>query len=504
MEIISLLTDGLGAALVPINLLMLLTGIGVGMVVGLIPGLSAANGIALMLPVSHTFALSPQSALILYAGVYYGTKYTSRVSAILRNLPGDVSSRATSFDGYPLALGGGAGKALTLTAFSSFVGSCAALVLLTFVFGVMPDIGGMFGPPEYVALLALAFILIVVLSSADLPRTLSSLFIGLMMSVVGLDWGTGVFRFSANIPELYDGIDFIIVVIGVFALSEVFLMMEMDHWGKQVLPVGPSPHTSFVEVWRLKWACLRATAVGLIIGILPGAGPYVANLTAYRLEKRLQEKQSPNPVFGRGNLSGVIAPEAANSSCALAAFIPLLALGIPGSATTAVLLGALLQMNVDPGTGFIAVHREMVWALVGSMFFGNILLLALNLLLVRIFPFLLRVPGWVVMPVIVIVSFISVYTVKQSLVALTLMVAIGIFAYLLRKFRYPLAPLILGYVLGKPFEDNLRMSLSFSGGDYEALISSELAIVLWSCAVLAIILKSIVSWQKFSRERLGK
>jgi putative tricarboxylic transport membrane protein len=478
----------------PVNLLMLVVGISLGMLFGAIPGISATNGIALMLPVTYTFGLAPETALILYAGIYYGAKYSGRISAILTDIPGDISSFATCNEGYPLALSGHAGKALALTAVSSFVGGTFAIVLLTVTASFFADIGSSFGPPEYVALITFVFVLILTLSSTLVLKNLISLCLGLMMSVVGLDWGTGAFRYTSTIPELFDGIDFIIVVIGVFALGESFLLMEKPDGTRKTAPIDDPVHGLIPEYWQVKWSCLRASIVGLLIGILPGAGTYVANLAAYRFEKKLGAGQEPP--FGQGNLHGLIAPEAANSACALAAFIPLMALGIPGSATTAVLHGALLQMNIDPGPALCRSHPEIIWAMIASMYFGNLLLLLINIKMIRYLPRVLAIPGWVLMPMIVVVSFVSVYAVSESLVSLLLMVLIGIFAYGLRKFNYPLAPLILGYVLGKPFEDNLRLALAISGGDLTVLCHNAVTILLWSCILLCIAAKAALLWHK--------
>ncbi|MFT5700223.1 MAG: putative tricarboxylic transport membrane protein [Desulforhopalus sp.] len=499
METIHFFLQGLTTATMPINLLMLVVGIIFGMLVGAIPGISAANGIALMLPVTYTFGLAPETALILYAAIYYGAKYSGRISAILNDIPGDVSSFSTKKEGYPLALAGFAGKALALTAASSFVGGTAAILVLTFTTKFFADIGSSFGPPEYVALIAFVFVLILTLSSTHFVKNLISLCLGLMMSVVGLDWGTGAFRYTSNIPELFDGIDFIIVVIGVFALSESFLLMEKPKKAEHIKVIGAKVDSFLPQLWRVKWACLRASTVGLLIGILPGAGTYVANIAAYRFEEKLGVKTDETPL-GKGNFRGLIAPEAANSACALGAFLPLMALGIPGSATTAVLHGALLQMNIDPGPSLCRSSPEIIWAMIASMYLGNILLLLINVKLIRYFPKLLAIPGWVLMPMIVVVSFVSVYAVSQSFISLLIMVLIGFFSYGLRKFDYPLAPLILGYVLGKPFEDNFRLALTISGGDIAKILESPASQLLWSSVLLAILVKGVVRWRsRFSQ-----
>lgn len=493
MESLHFFLQGLITAAMPTNLLILVIGLSLGMLVGAIPGISATNGIALMLPVTYTFGLAPETAMILFAAIYYGAKYSGRISAILTNIPGDIGSFSTGNEGYPLTLSGKAGKALALTAISSFVGGTLSILVLTFTATFFADIGNSFGPPEYAVLIAFVFVLILTLSSTLFIKNLVALCLGLMMSVVGLDWGTGAFRYTSTLPELFDGIDFIIVVIGVFALSEAFLLMEKPVAGMKPIEITDTVRGIIPLSWRIKWSCLRASLIGLLIGILPGSGTYVANSAAYRFEKRLAAK-SALP-FGEGNLHGLIAPEAANSACALAAFIPLLALGIPGSATTAVLHGALLQMNIDPGPTLCRIHPEIVWTMITSMYLGNFLLLLVNIKMIRYLPRVLAIPAWVIMPMIVVVSFVSVYAVSQSMVSLLIMVLIGIFSYGLRKFAYPLAPLILGYVLGKPFEDNLRLSLAISNGDFGILVQNQITIILWCCIFLTILAKAVLHWR---------
>ncbi|OGR19564.1 MAG: hypothetical protein A2X81_15750 [Desulfobacterales bacterium GWB2_56_26] len=277
-------------------------------------------------------------------------------------------------------------------------------------------------------------------------------------------------------------------MIGVFTLSEAFLLVEQAVVDRKA-PAVMKYHGLLAECLRLKWSLFRSSLIGTLIGLLPGAGTYVANLAAYRFEKKVARDRE---LFGKGDPRGLISPEAANSACAFGAFFPLMALGIPGSATTAVLHGTLLLMNVDPGPDFCRNHPEIIWALIASMALGNILLLVANIKLAQFFSKLLAVPGWVVMPMIVVVSFVSVYTVSPSMISLLLMVIIGFFAYGLRKFHYPLAPLILGYVLGKPFEDNFRLALAISGGDGWVLLQSGTAFTLWMCILLGVLIKMAV------------
>jgi putative tricarboxylic transport membrane protein len=492
MEMLHWLFQGFVVAVAPANLLMLVGGITVGMLVGAIPGISAANGIALLLPVAHAFDVSAQAAVILFAGVYYGAKYSGRISAVLSEIPGDVSSYATPFDGYPLARKGQAGMALVLTAVSSFAGTLTAVILLIFIGRYFADIGNYFGPPEYAVLIAFVFVLVLLLSSTRFIKNLVSLCLGLMMSVVGVDWATGVFRYTATLPELFDGIDFIIAIIGIFAISEMLLLLEKRLTKKDIITVEDKSGNILPQCWSLKFAYLRASMVGALIGLLPGSGTYVANFAAYRLEKKI----GGGPAFGSGNLRGLIAPEAANSACAIGSFVPLLALGIPGSATTAVIHGALHHLNIDAGPMLCMSQPVLIWALIASMFLGNILLLVANTLLIRFFPKLLAVPAWVLIPMILVVAFVSVYAVNQSMISLVLMVVIGLFVYGLRKFSFPLAPLVLGFVLGTPFENNLRIALAIGNGSVAVFFQHSISLLIWLGVVLAIAGKIGFQWKK--------
>lgn len=493
METLPTIVVGVTTALAPINLLVLVAGAIVGMIIGVIPGISAANGIALMLPVTQTFGLAPESALILYAAVYYGAKYGGRISAILADAPGDISASATRLEGFPMALAGKAGLALSITAVSSFIGGAVATLVLAFSGFWLVHLGDAFGPAEYVAMIFFVFVLVLTLSSALLRKGLISLCLGMMLTVVGLDWGTGVFRYTSTIPELFDGIDFIVVVLGTFTLSEAFLMMESIAAGSRSMQPITRSEGAVDTCWKTRASCLRASIIGALIGMLPGIGTYVANLAAYRFEKRLAQRGGS---FGSGDPRGLVAPEAANSATAICSFIPLLALGIPGSATTAVLLGALSQLNIEPGPALCRNQPEIIWALIASMFLGNLLLLTANLRFATAFPWLLVIPGWVFMPIVVVVSFVSVYAMSESLVLLCILVMIGVITYILRKFHYPLAPLILGYMLGKPFEDNLRLALALSDGSASTLIESPLALFLWASVFITLLARVGLAWRR--------
>ena len=359
------------------------------------------------------------------------------------------------------------------------------------------EVGNKFGPAEYVALIVFVFTLILLLSATDTNKTLTSLFLGLAIATVGLDWATGALRFTFNVPELFDGIDFMVVVIGVFALSEAFMMMGSSSELKKPCQIGKEKAFTLADCWAHRWTFIRSTVIGFFIGILPGTGSYVANIAAYRVERKVTSDKEPHD---QGALKRVIAPEAANSSSAIGSFVPLLALGIPGSATTAVLFGALLMLNINPSQAYYHSHPGLVWALICSMLAGNCLLLLINIKFIRLFPKLLLTPRWVLMPFIIVVSFVSVYAVQNSFVSLTLMLCIGVLAYGMRVYRYPLAPLVLGYVLGKPVEDNFRIALSISGGDYSIFLNGWICQSLWAAVLGTVLVKIILNARRIKIE----
>ncbi|WP_304526254.1 tripartite tricarboxylate transporter permease [Halomonas sp. I5-271120] len=485
------LIDGFGVALTPLNLGLAFLGALLGTLFGALPGIGPINGIAILMPLAYTLGLPAESALILLAGIYTGSEYGGRMSSILLNVPGDAGAVMTTLDGHPLAKKGLAGPALGLSAVSSFVGATIAIIGLTLFAPLLAEVAVMFGPAEFFALMVFAFSSMSVMMGKDPVKTAIGAVLGVLLATVGVDSGTGVMRYTFGMPELYDGIDFVVMIIGLFAISEILLMLEHAN-RKDVDDEMPPLGRVFVtlkEVLYCKGAMWRSGVLGFIIGVLPGTGASVAGAVAYTTEKRLSDK---NGTFGHGDMRGLAAPEAANNASAAGSFVPMLTLGIPGSGTTAVLLGALMLYNITPGPMMFTERPEVAGGLIASLYIGNIVLLALNLPLAGVFARVLTIPRWVLVPAIAILAFVGVYQLHSDLTAIYLMLIIGVFGYLLRKLGFSLAPVILGYVLGGLMEQNLRRALSISGGDVDILWQSGISLGLWIAAAALLVLPWLV------------
>lgn len=484
--------QGFGVALSPMNLGLAFLGAMLGTLFGALPGIGPINGIAILMPLAYTLGLPAESALILLAGIYTGAEYGGRMSSILLNVPGDAGAVMTTLDGYPLAKKGLAGPALGLSAVSSFVGATIAIIGLTLFAPLLAKVAVMFGPAEFFALMVFAFSSMAVMMGNDPVKTGIGAVLGVLIAMVGVDSGTGVLRYTFAMPELYDGIDFVVMIIGLFAISEILLMLEHANRPKgeneEIPPLG-RVFISMKEVLYCKGAMIRSGLIGFIIGVLPGTGASVAGAVSYTTEKRLSDKDG---TFGHGDMRGLAAPESANNAAAAGSFVPMLTLGIPGSGTTAVLLGALMLYNITPGPMMFTERPEVAGGLIASLYIGNIVLLALNLPLAGVFARVLTVPRWVLVPAIAILAFVGVYQLHSDLMAIYLMLIIGVFGYLLRKLGFSLAPVILGYVLGGLMEQNLRRALSISGGDVDILWQSGISLGLWIAAATLLILPWLV------------
>ncbi|WP_303854044.1 tripartite tricarboxylate transporter permease [Salinicola salarius] len=481
------LIQGFGVALTPLNLGLAFLGALLGTLFGALPGIGPINGIAILMPLAYTLGLPAESALILLAGIYTGSEYGGRMSSILLNVPGDAGAVMTTLDGHPLAKKGLAGPALGLSAVSSFIGATIAIVGLTLFAPLLAVVAVKFGPAEFFALMIFAFASMSAMMGKDPIKTLIGAVLGVLISTVGVDSGTGVLRFTFDMPELYDGIDFVVMIIGLFAVSEILLMLEHafrhDQEG-EMAPIG-RVMVKMSEVLYCKWAILRSSVIGFVIGVLPGTGASVASAVAYTTEKRISDHDNS---FGTGNMRGLAAPEAANNASAAGSFVPMLTLGIPGSGTTAILLGALMLYNINPGPMMFREQPVVVGGLIASLYIGNVMLLLLNLPLAGVFARVLQVPRWLLVPSVAILAFVGVYQLHSDLMAIYLMLIIGVFGYLLRKFGFSLAPVVLGFVLGGLMEENLRRALSISGGDVGILFQSGLSIGLWIAAALVVLI----------------
>lgn len=496
MDAIAHLGDGFAVALQPLNLLLAVGGAFLGTLVGLLPGIGPINGIAILIPVILAADLQPASALILFAAIYYGSQYGNSISTILLNVPGTASAVVTALDGYAMTRRGRAGPALAIAAIASFAGGVTSILGLVLLAPVLASWALRFGPAEYFALMILAFSTLSSLAGRSLPKALVSTVLGLMLATVGLDPNSGVPRFTFGEVRLLDGLDFVVVTIGFFALSEVLLLLEDDDPERFRASAVGRVMVEARELLRCGWTMARASVIGFLVGVLPGAGGTIASFVAYTTEKRIGRDTDG---FGEGDIRGVAAPEAANNAAVSGSMIPLLTLGVPGSGTTAVILAALLAMNVTPGPLLLERSPEIFWGLAASMFIGNAILLLLNLPLVGVFVRILRVPRWFLLPAVAAVGFLAVYTVNFSVFDVLLATGFGIVGYAMRRTGYPLAPVILGLVLGPLMEKNLRRSLALSDGDWSVLFSSPLAVVLWVVAVVALIGPTVTA-----RRRLGR
>lgn len=480
------LGTGFAVALQPFNLMLVLAGCFLGTLIGALPGLGPINGVAILLPIAYGLGFPPKSALILLAGIYYGAEYGGRISSILLNVPGDAGAVMTTLDGNPMARNGEAGRALSLSAVASFIGGTIAVILMTLFGPLLAKFAVTFSPANYVALMVFAFASLASLVGKSTVKTLLGALIGLMLATIGVDANTGVARYSFGIPDLLAGIDFLIVVVGLFGMAELLSLVEEQVSGRlKTLPVDNS-FVRMADLAKTKWTILRCSIMGFIIGVLPGTGASVASAVAYGTEKRLAGPDGK--LFGTGDVRGLAAPEAANNAAAGGAMVPMLTLGIPGSGTTAILLGALLMFNIQPGPLLFTQQPEIAWGLVASMYVGNVALLLINLPLVGLFARMLTIPQHYLTPLIAVLAFVGIYTIVGNPFDLFLITGLGVFGWFLRKLEFSLAPVILGFVLGGLFEGNLRRALSISGGDWAILTDDWKSLLLYGLAIAVVVL----------------
>jgi putative tricarboxylic transport membrane protein len=483
--VLSGLATGFAVALDPFNLMLVMVGCFVGTLIGALPGLGPINGVAILLPIAYGLGFQPESALILLAGIYYGAEYGGRISSILLNVPGDAGAVMTTLDGNPMARAGQAGRALSLSAVASFIGGTFAVILMSLFAPALAGFAVTFGPADYVALMVFAFASLASLVGKSTVKTLLGATIGLMLATIGIDANTGVPRYTFGLPDILAGIDFLIVVVGLFGMAELLTLVEHQARGTlKSLPVDKS-FVRMADLAATKWTIARSSVIGFFIGILPGTGASVASAVAYGTEKRISDKDG---TFGTGDPRGLAAPEAANNAAAGGSMVPMLTLGIPGSGTTAILLGALLMFNIQPGPMMFAQRPEVAWGLVASMYIGNVALLVINLPLVGLFARMLTIPQHYLTPLIAILAFIGIYTIVGNPHDLFMITGLGVFGWFLRKLDFSLAPIILGFVLGGLFEDNLRRALSISGGDWSILLSNWKSLLLYGLALLVVLL----------------
>lgn len=489
MNTLEHLLSGFAVALSPVNLLIAALGSLIGTVVGLLPGLGPINGVAILMPLAFAMKLPPETSLILLAAVYIGCEYGGRISSILLNVPGDAGAIMTALDGYPMARKGLGGVALSISAWSSFVGSLVATIGIVLFAPLLAGWALSFGPAEYFALMCFAFACIAGLMGDEPMKAGLAAVIGLSLSCVGLDSNSGIYRFTGGDVHLSDGIQFVVVVIGVFSISEILLMLEDHHSNAGIITQTGRALFNLRELAQTWWGTLRSSVVGFIVGVLPGAGATIASAMTYSMEKRLTDKDG---TFGQGDIRGVAAPEAANNSAATGSFVPMLTLGVPGSGTTAVMVGALSLYNITPGPALFAQQPTLVWGLIASLFLANVILLVINIPMVGLFTKVLQVPNWVLVPGILAVSAVGVYAVHATTFDLILMAVFGVAGYLLRKQKVPMAPLILGFVLGDMMEQNLRRALSITNGEISILVESSVSKGLWFGVAVMLLLPPLM------------
>ena len=472
MDILANLTMGFGIALSPYTLMLAVLGCFIGTIVGALPGLGPSNGVAIMIPLTFSMGLEAVPALVLLTAIYYGAMYGGRISSILLNIPGDEPALMTTLDGYPMAKAGRAGEALVISGFASFVGAFLATVGLMFLAPLLSRVAYQFGPAEYFALYVLAFCTLGGIASSNQAKAALASCIGLMIAMIGLDPNSGIPRLTFGNLHLYDGVDFLVAIVGLFAVSEIFFFIE-SHGRNSAIGITLDKVTvPWREIWTTRWTMLRSSIVGFFAGVLPGAGASLGSFMTYMMEKSIAGEKGG---FGTGVAKGVAAPEAGNNSAAGGALVPMLTLGVPGSGTTAVLLAVLVTLNITPGPTLFSDRPDVVWGLIASLLIANFVLLAMNVPLVRLFVKVLTVPPALLLPGVTMVSFVGIYSLTGSYFDLLLVAAFGVLGYLLRKLDVPTVPVILGILLGQPMERKLRDAMVLSEGDWTYLFSSPIA-----------------------------
>jgi len=465
------------------GILFVSIGVLVGTIIGMLPGLGPITAIAVMIPI--TFGMDSSSALIMMAGVYYGAVYGGSTSSILLNAPGISGTVATAFDGYPMAQKGEAGKALAIAAIASFVGGTVSVVLLMALAPALSSVAVSFGPPAYFALMFMGLTAISSLSEGSTIKALISAVIGFMVATVGIDGQSGTPRFTFGNSNLLEGIDFLVIALGLFALAEIttLIINRKDTSISSNKNLG-SLRLNKEDFNEMKGPVARQSFLGFIIGVLPGAGATIASFIAYISEKRL----SKNPdEFGKGSVKGVAAPESANNAATSGAFVPLLSLGIPGSGTTAVMLGAFLVLGVQPGPLLMADRPEIFWGVIASMYIGNVFLLILNLPLIPYFAKILLIPRPLLISLVIMFSMIGVYSISFNTFDLYMLLVFGVLGFLMRLFAFPAPPFILAFILGGMMEQSFRQSLTISNGSLMIFLNDPIALSLIIIALLTFI-----------------
>ncbi len=476
---------GFAVAFQPDVLLYAFLGCLVGTLVGVLPGVGPLAGISILLPV--TFGLDATKAIVMLAGIYYGSQYGGSTTSILMRIPGEASSVMTCLDGYAMARKGRAGAALAISAVGSFIAGTFGIIMLTLLAPPLAAFALRFGPPEYTALLVLGLVFLAYMSSTSLTRTLLMAATGLLLGCIGIDVMSGQFRYAFDIKELADGIGIVPVAVGLFGLGEILSTPSRKVQGEvmqpkmsELLPTG--------EEWRQSaMPIARGSVLGFLVGIVPGSAHIISSFMSYAIERRLSKKPEE---FGHGAVAGVAGPESANNAASTGAFVPMLSLGLPTGPITAVLMAALMIHGVSPGPQLVTEHPKVFWGFIASMYVGNLMLLLLNLPLVGLFVSILRVRYAYLYPIIIMFCIIGVYEINHSLIDVWIMLIMGVVGYFLRKFDFDPAPLVLGLVIAPIFELSLRQSLVMSGGDYMIFLTRPFAASLFAISALLLVMSA--------------
>jgi putative tricarboxylic transport membrane protein len=483
MDTFSQLFMGFAVALQPMNLFYCFLGCLIGTLVGVLPGLGPTAAMSLLLPA--TFHVTPVSAIIMLAGIFYGAMYGGSTTSILVNIPGEAASVVTCLDGYQMARQGRAGPALGISAFGSFIAGTFGILGLTFMGPPLARAALKFGPPEYFSLMVLGMIVLTFLSSSSMIKALMMAAFGLLVGSIGTDTVSGTTRFSFGITDLMDGVGLVPVVMGLFGISEMLLNIETkidrDIFKTPVKNLLPT----FADWMQAKWAIVRGTILGFFLGILPGGGAVLSSFVSYAVEKRCSKYPEK---FGTGVIEGVAGPEAANNSAAQGSFIPLLTLGIPSNVVMAMLLGALIIHGVTPGPLLLTQHPEIFWGVTASMYLGNVMLLVLNLPLIGLWVQVLKVPYPILMPLIILFCLIGAYTINNSVMDVLFMLIFGLVGYGMKKLKYDAPPFILAFVLGPMMEYSLKQSLIFSKGSFMIFLTRPIAATGLTAALVLLLL----------------
>jgi putative tricarboxylic transport membrane protein len=484
MDLLQNLANGFSVALTPTNIFFAFVGVLAGQIIGVLPGIGSVVGVSLLLPL--TFGMDPTSAIIMLAGIYYGSQYGGTITSVLINMPGEAATVATTLDGYQMARQGRAAKALGIATIGSFIAGTFGVIVVTVLSPTLAEFALQFGPPEYFALILLGFTAIGAIAGSSLAKGLTSVAFGLLLSTVGLDIMSGQPRFTFGEDWLLSGFDFVVVAIGVFGIGEALDGM-MSPAGHPIIRTSLSWRDSIpsaAEWIRSRGAIVRGALVGTVVGALPGAGSTLASFMAYSFERSASKHPEE---FGKGAIEGVAAPESANNAASASAMIPLLTLGVPGSGTTAVLLGGFLLWGLRPGPLLFTQHPEFAWGLIASMYIGNVMLVVLNFFANPIFATMLWVPYAIQAAFVVLFAVIGAYSLNNNPFDVLVMIAFGVLGFAMKRLNYSAAGLILGLVLGDTAEKSLRQSLTLSRGDWSIFFSRPVSAVLMVLAIAVLL-----------------